>query len=219
MMPVLMTACQDQELCIQQALKAICANGLRSTGRPVYLLRLAAHNFGVPKTTLTDRWNGGSSHHKAAIKQQRLTPAQEKVLVAWIKSCGAQGMGLNQERVIEAASFIAGAPVGEHWYRLFLSWNKVDLRGRWASGLEAPCAQCLNHAVVEQFFGLLKTVLEEYNIEPENMWNMDEKGVMMGQGQKTHMLVDQNQMSVNVIENGNRKMVTFLSASVQTATQ
>jgi hypothetical protein len=71
------------------------------------------------------------------------------------------------------------------------------------SGLEAPCAQCLNQVVVEQFFDLLKTVLEEYNIEPENMWNMDEKGIMMGRVQKVHVLVDQNQMSVNVIEDGN----------------
>jgi hypothetical protein len=208
-MPVRLTAHEDQELRLQQALKAIRANGLRSTGRPFYLLRLAACDFGVPKTTLTDRWNGGKSHHKAAIAQQRLTPAQEKVLVAWIKSCGARGMGLNEEKVIEAAGFIAGAPVGERWYRLFLSQNKVDLRGCWASGLKAPRAQCLNRVVVEQFFDLLKTVLQEYSIEPENMWNMDEKGIMMGQGQKVHILVDRNQTSVNVIEDGNREMVTF----------
>jgi hypothetical protein len=208
-MPVCLTAHKDQELRLQQALKAICTNGLCSTGHPFYLLRLAACDFGVPKTTLTDWWNGGKSHHKAAIAQQRLTPAQEKVLVAWIKSCGAQGMGLNEEKAIEAVGFIAGAPVGEHWYRLFLSWNKVDLRGCWALGLKAPCAQCLSHVVEEQFFNLLKTVLQEYNIEPKNMWNMDEKDIIMGQGQKVHILVDRNQTSVNVIEDGNRKMVTF----------
>jgi hypothetical protein len=97
-----MSAREDQELRIQQALRAIRANGLRLNGRPVYAVRLAARDFSVPKTTLTDRWNGGISHHKAAINQQCLTPTQEKVLVAWIKSCGARGMGLNQERVIEA---------------------------------------------------------------------------------------------------------------------
>jgi hypothetical protein len=201
----------SQEATIQRAIVAIKVLGYKRNGKDlVYSLTQAAKDFDVPKTTLTERFNGRSTHAQAAQDQQRLTPAQEKVLVAWIKSCGARGMGLTAQAVMEAGSMISGTELGETWYRLFIARHRLDIRGRWALGLEAPRAQCLNRTTCEEFFLLLEHIVDEYKIAPENTYNMDEKGVMMGLGQKTFVLADRNQASVNVIEDGNRELVTVI---------
>jgi hypothetical protein len=81
---------------------------------------------------------------------------------------------------MEAGSMISGTELGETWYRLFIARHRLDICGRWASGLEAPCAQCLNCTTCKEFFLLLEHVVDEFKIAPKNTYNMDEKGVMMG---------------------------------------
>jgi hypothetical protein len=195
---------------LQAALVAVRAHGVRTSGRTIYSLHQAARDYGVPKATLTARYCGRLTHHQASQTQQCLTTAQETVLVNWIKQCGARGMGLTRAAVMEAASLVSGHELGERWYTLFLRRNYLDIRGRWASGLEAPRAQCLNRLTVEQFFLLLEALIEQYAIVPECIHNMDEKGLMMGLGQRSFVLVDRNQATANVIEDGNRELVTMI---------
>jgi hypothetical protein len=65
----------------------------------------------------------------------------------------------------------------------------------------------LNCTTCKEFFLLLERVVNEFKIAPKNTYNM---GVMMGLGQKTFVLADCNQASVNVIEDGNWELVTVI---------
>ena len=54
--------------------------------------------------------------------------------------------------------------------------------------------------------------MEEFIIKPENIWNMDEKGVQLGIGVKVAAIIDRDQSSVYSIEDGNRELVTVIEA-------
>jgi len=76
--------------------------------------------------------------------------------------------------------------------------------------LECCRARALNQTHVTGFFDILTKLVEEYNIVPENIYNMDEKGIQMGVGKSTLVLVDRNQKTVYQLENGNRELVTVI---------
>jgi hypothetical protein len=57
------------------------------------------------------------------------------------------------------------------------------------TGLSTSCATALNKTSVERFYSLLEELIEEFNIEVRNMYNMDEKGVQLGIGAKVRHLI------------------------------
>ncbi|KAJ6504545.1 hypothetical protein DFH09DRAFT_837003, partial [Mycena vulgaris] len=62
--------------------------------------------------------------------------------------------------------------------------------------LESCRARCLNRALVSEYFDILEEVQLEYNFLPENIYNMDEKGIQMGVGVRQMVLVDRDQKTV-----------------------
>lgn len=77
--------------------------------------------------------------------------------------------------------------------------------------MESSRAQALNRANVTGFFKILEDVLTEYGVPPENIYNMDEKGVQLGIGEgHQRVLVDRNQKNAPVLTNGSKEMVTIL---------
>ncbi|KAJ7745125.1 hypothetical protein B0H16DRAFT_1208277, partial [Mycena metata] len=69
-------------------------------------LRAAAKHHDVPPTTLTGRYQGKTTRKESHEDQQKLTPAQELILVEWIKVMGVRGVPLSMTAVAEYASAI-----------------------------------------------------------------------------------------------------------------
>ncbi|KAJ7622343.1 hypothetical protein FB45DRAFT_689901, partial [Roridomyces roridus] len=63
--------------------------------------------------------------------------------------------------------------------------------------LEQCRAKSLTRPVVHQYFELLEETIREFDIKPKNIWNMDEKGIQLGIGDKVRVLVDRDQKVVN----------------------
>jgi hypothetical protein len=84
------------------------------------------------------------------------------------------------------------------------------LKARWTTGLESCRAKSLNRAQVSEFFNILKELVTEYGILPENTYNMDEKGIQLGVGKRTLVLVDRDQKTVQQVEDGSRELVTVI---------
>ncbi|KAL1729300.1 hypothetical protein EV714DRAFT_191453, partial [Schizophyllum commune] len=68
---------------------------------------------------------------------------------------------------------------GDNWYRGFLA-RHPQLKTKLSRPLEKCRAQALNKVTVERFFALLAQVIEEFNIDPRDIFNMDEKGIQLG---------------------------------------
>jgi hypothetical protein len=58
------------------------------------------------------------------------------------------------------------------------------------TGLEKARTKTLNQFAVNEFFDMLTEVMKEYDILPENLYNMDEKGIQLGIGARVTAMVD-----------------------------
>jgi hypothetical protein len=194
---------------IQAALVVVRSCGRKLSGAPKYPLRQAAEDFEVPRSTLTDRYNGRLTHRQAAVKQQRLPPVQENLIAEWAKVCGRRGIPLGPQQLVESAEAVSGLELGESWVSGFRG-RFPDIKPFWSSTFEAPRAQALNRPSVSKFYALYLSLISEFNVKYWNIYNMDEKGVMMGRGGRRYVLVDRNQSTVTHVENGNRQNVTII---------
>jgi hypothetical protein len=78
------------------------------------------------------------------------------------------------------------------------------------TGLEKARAKAMNRHAVNGFFNMLSEVINEYNILPETLYNINEKGLQLGICAKTTAMIDQDQRIAYSIENGNRELVTVI---------
>src|SRR5204862_2710986 len=161
--------------------------------------------------TLTDRYNGVRTRAEAHEHEQLLSAAQEEVLVAWIKVMGKRGLPMTPHLVRDRVADLIGKPVGESWVDRFKK-RHPDLKIKWTTSLEKCHAECLNPTLVNEFYDLLEEVICAYNITPENIYNMDEKGIQLGVGKKVAAFVDRDQKDLYSVEDGNRKLVTIIKA-------
>ncbi|THU82935.1 hypothetical protein K435DRAFT_599323, partial [Dendrothele bispora CBS 962.96] len=53
-----------------------------------------------------------------------------------------------------------------------------------------------NPITTNDYFEELKEIIMTYHIEPQHIYNMNEKGVMMGKGERTMVIVDHDQKNV-----------------------
>ena len=134
---------------------------------------------------------GGKTHQEAHVNEKLLTAAQEKVLVKWIKVQGCRSIPLTYATVALYAGEISGQQVGRSWPKHFLK-RHPDLKIKKTQRLEVARAKALNQFVVGEFFDMLDELIKEYDILPENLYNMDEKGVQLGIGAKVAVMVDKD---------------------------
>ena len=130
---------------------------------------------------LSAQFNGHKTWKEAHEHRKTLTFAQERALVELVKEMGHCGIPLHASTVAHHALAISGTPVSEHWVHQFCSCHP-DLKAKWTTGLEKCHAQFLNPAAVSSFHDVLESLLDEYKITEENIYNMDEKGVQLGIG-------------------------------------
>ena len=196
---------------LKLTLKAVLASGLKPNGQPKLGLRKAALTYNVPTTTLTARYNGHKTWVESHSHQQKLTPSQELVLKEWVKSLGLQGVLLSPSSVAEYALVIIDGPISKKWVYTIRKWHP-DLVAWWTTGLECCCTQALNKTQVAEFFEILHNLITRYKITPNNLYNMDEKGIQLGVGKQTWALVNRDQKSVHQLENRDRELVTIIEA-------
>jgi hypothetical protein len=113
--------------------------------------------------------------------------------------------------VAQCAGVISGNQVGESWPKRFCK-RHPDLKMKKTVGLEKARAKALNQHAVNGFFDMLTDVVGEFNILPENLYNMDEKGIQLGIGARITAMIDRDQKTVYSIEDGNRELVTVIEA-------
>jgi transposase len=193
------------------AVEAMISSGINpDTGYTNLSTRDAATLYGVSPSTLNARFNQKhQSRQEAHAAQQRLTPAQEAVVARFAKEAASRGIPLTRRTLRETAEAICEGPLGVHWVDRFLE-HHPDLKLKNTQSLKSCRACALNANVVGDFFEKLAEVIEKYDIAPENIYNMDEKGIQLGQGQKVKAVVDRDLQTVYHVHEGSREMVTIL---------
>ncbi|KAK8121468.1 transposase [Apiospora kogelbergensis] len=141
--------------------------------------------LGVPKTTLIDRLSGRESSREAAISQQRLSPVQEKHLTDWVLTQEALGLAPTHAQIKELAERVLAlkgdhTPLGKNWIAAFFRRNPI-LRTKRQRRIDSQRINGASTEVIRSWFPKLRIPAIQA-IKPENRYNMDEHGIMEGQG-------------------------------------
>ncbi|SLM41441.1 HTH CenpB-type DNA-binding domain [Lasallia pustulata] len=78
--------------------------------------------------------------------------------------------------------------LGEQWIARFLA-RHPELKSKYINPIEKERILATDPAILQHYFELYKSTKEQYDIDDENEWNMDEKGVAMGVIGKTKVII------------------------------
>jgi hypothetical protein len=197
---------------IEDAIKAI---ELREPGEPFSYRRIAAI-YGCSHAALSQRHQSVStSRSTKAQNQQALHPQQELELLRYIERLTRQGLPPTRPMILRFASDIAKKELGKGWIDRYIKRHQVDLISRWTTGIDCSRHQADSQLKYSLYFNLLRSKISQYNIEPCNMYNMDEKGCMLGILTRSKRvfskrLYEEGKIKAH-IQDGNREWVTLLA--------
>lgn len=149
-----------------------------------YSIRRAATDYSVSYPTLRARFKGKSQSRATAFQHlQRLTPQQERALVHHIKEQDDYGHSPTRDLILEMATQMLPshdkAPLGVNWHEGF-EFRNPDVQPMLSHALDRQRAYSNTMEGYEQYWTNLHYVISKYNIPPENIWNFDEKGFIIG---------------------------------------
>ena len=180
----------NQEQNIQNALNDLQLKRFRS-------IRQSALYNHVSPTTLAYRVGGRKSKTQTERKSQRFTNQEEKSIVQWLSDLQRQHISANYIHIREMLQNLLQKkgdlkPLGEHFITRFVR-RHPQLKSGYSRTLDAVQLSALDPSLVEAFFSEFNTLKTEYNIDLEDIYNMDETGFQMGQNQADYVVYNSTQ--------------------------
>ena len=170
----------EKEARLQEAITAVL--------KKKHTCNSAANAFNVPRRTLYHRVKENmQSRNKAHEDKQLLSHAEEKELVRWITRLTTAGYPPRHATLREMADEIRKRrvqndreqpelfPIGKQWTQHFLRWH-VELSTITLRSIDAVRMKDSSPERLSQWFVDLEKVITEYNIDVENIYNMDKSG-------------------------------------------
>lgn len=198
---------------MDRASKAL-AQGLPSSVPRSY--RSLADHSDVPRSTLHDRARGQRSIEAKAQSQQYLTPYEEKAMIDFILQMSALGTPVRIKYISSIAFTVARGrpehdrpqkPPGKNWAKA-LEKRHPELKAKRVKALDWDRHEKNIYPKIEDWFELIGKVLEGPDILSENVYNMDETGVMLSKLGSVKVLVATNDVRDYRGTRVKRKMVT-----------
>jgi hypothetical protein len=141
----------------------------------------------VPLTTLYHRDHGRRSREEHAQSQQYLTPDEETAMVRFLLLMSSLGRPVRIKYIPSLAFSVARErsatdtpikPPGKNWPRAFEK-RHPELKARKVRAIDWKRHENNIHGKLVEWFGVIGEVLQEPAILAENVYNMDETGVML----------------------------------------
>jgi hypothetical protein len=101
-------------------------------------------------------------------------------LVKYIEELTKRHLQPTREMIRNFASTMAQEEVSESWVTRFINRYNIQLISRWTAGMDNDCHQADLEDKYKLYFDLLGDKMKEYDIEPRQTYNMDEKGFLTG---------------------------------------
>jgi hypothetical protein len=136
-----------------------------------------AKKYGVNRCTLARRHKGLTEAY--GVKHLSLHPQHETELVRYIDTLTEQCLPPTREMIQRFASDLAGKAVSETWVSRFLHRHPNHLISGYSKGISKLRCNADSGAKYSLYFKLLVEKMEEYNVQPSHIFNMDEKGFQL----------------------------------------
>jgi 4-hydroxybenzoate polyprenyltransferase len=175
--------------------------------------RKASLDWGVPRGTLQDRISGRLSRSEAHAYEQRLAPIQEQRLTDWVlvqESLG-QSPTHTQLRALAERILVArhdAVPLGKRWMAGFLRRNPV-LKTKKQFRIDSVRVNGATSDIIKGWFQKLEVPAIKA-IKPENRWNMDEAGIMEGQGENGLVVGSAQKRFIQKKQPGSKAWTSFI---------
>ena len=163
---------------------------------PKSKLKNVASANGLTRKTLYNRYYGRTHAARAAHpEQQVLTTAQEEAVVRWVERRDALGFPPKHKELVRMVVAIRQNEngvqhhrLGNHFTMRFLK-RHPQIATTVAHAMNRDRVMAINRGNINGYFNRLYDVIHRNHIDPQDMWNFDEKGFLMGQGGKRNELV------------------------------
>jgi hypothetical protein len=114
------------------------------------------------------------------------------------------------------ASEIASESASDAWVTRFLHRNHEHLTSKYTLGMDATRHRADSKSKYEAYFKLLHSKLTQYGLEPRHMYNMDEKGFMLGVLSRSKRVFSRQMWESRevtaALQDGSREWITLLAA-------
>ena len=198
---------EAKEVRLQEALEGIESGRFKS----VYHARQEMPD--VPKTTLYERLHGCVPRNKAHEDQEILTCAEEQELAGWISqmtrvNCAPShplvrhmAEHIRSRRVCnineEYIQFVHYEPLGKHWVTRFMR-RHPQLQTVLPRPIEGACVKDSLYEAIKRYFEHIHSVIDEYNIREENIYNMDESGFAISTIEASKVIIEKQSSSNSI---------------------
>lgn len=189
----------------------------KSEGGPELRIKLRelVHRYQAPYSTCRDRiFSGAVSKKESTEAQQRLLPAEEDGIIAEILQLGAWGWPPLIPMVMR---------MGQEVYDLKGENNKLyknqyigfldryrQLRAQFIPPLNKERALAKDPDIIRAYFELYRTTKDEFCIHNNNVYNMNEKGCIIGVISKNRAIVERKAKDAYIIQPGNQEWVSLI---------
>ena len=172
-----------------------------------------AKKYGVPRTTLMRRHKHQNDDY--GVRNQSLHPEREAELVRYIETLTERRLPPTRTMIQQFASQLAGKPVSESWVSRFLRRHPNHLISRSGKAMAKERTKADSGAKYNLYFKLLHEKIEEYNIQPTHIFNMDEKGFQLGRVGNTKRIFSrrlyEQKGARQALEDGSSEWITVIA--------
>ena len=188
-------------------------------------IRRVAKDFNVPRKTLGDRLKGRVAHSQAHESLMHLTINEEKELVHWITTLTQRGYAPRYTTVRELAEIIRNRRVrgvnddniqlvnydafGKDWVPRFMS-RHPQLASARRKLIEAARVKDVSVERLTKWFEDLQSIINKYDIEPGNLYNMDESGFAIGDIEASQRIINATIRQAFQAKPGRQEWVTAI---------
>jgi hypothetical protein len=177
-----------------------------------------ADSSGVALTTLYNRHHGRPSKEEIAQRQQYLSVEEEKALVAFLLLMSSFGQPVRIKYIPTLAFSIArrrapanrpNKPPAKNWPQAF-GRRHPELKAKRIRSIDWKRHEVHIYNKVTEWFEVIGKVLQDPAILPENVYNMDETGIMLSMLGSVKVLVGRDDVRGHRGASVKRKMVTAI---------
>jgi transposase-like protein len=197
---------------IDEAIEDLKLRGLEEQ----FTLKEVAEKHGVDRSTLGRRWRGVPGPRDAGhAGRQALNPQQELELVRYIKGLTNKGLPPTREINKNFPSEVAHQQLGESWVTRFTNRHEIHLISKWTSALDRTRHLVDSESKYPLYFELLHQKITEYHLEARDIYNMDEKGFLIGLIGRSKKIFSRRQWEKKEVraslQDGSREFLTVLT--------
>ncbi|KAL3707102.1 hypothetical protein TMatcc_008115 [Talaromyces marneffei ATCC 18224] len=137
--------------------------------------------YGVDPSNLSKRFRGSTGSTEAQYNNQRLlSKEQSRALIKWINQLTKRGLPPTNSMLENFAREISGKEPGKNWASRWIKAHSDEVISRYSEGLDSDGKKADSEYKYALYCELIGRKIEQYNLMPEQIYSMDEKGFMLG---------------------------------------